>query len=58
MFDIKGFFESSKRIFAVSKKPSREEFILMLKVVGIGILIIGFIGFIIRLFMVYFNIGK
>ncbi len=58
MFDVKDFFESTKRILAVSKKPSRDELMLMLKVVGIGILIIGVIGFIIRLIFVGGNIGK
>jgi len=49
--DIKGkitaFIEDSKRIFTISKKPSKEEFFAMLKATGIGIILIGIIGYII-----------
>lgn len=53
MFDVKGkvkgFIDDSKRIFTISRKPTKEEFITMLKVTGIGIIIIGIIGFIVTL---------
>jgi protein transport protein SEC61 subunit gamma-like protein len=53
MIDIKGkitgFIEDSKRIFTISKKPSKEEFMTMLKVTGLGIIIIGIIGYFISL---------
>jgi protein transport protein SEC61 subunit gamma-like protein len=39
------------RILKLTKKPSREEFSLIAKVAGIGILIVGIIGFIIYLLM-------
>jgi len=48
---IKEFFESSKRILLISKKPSNKEFWAMAKVVGLGMIIIGVIGFIVRLLM-------
>jgi len=47
--DIKGFLEDTKRIFTISKKPTKEEFLAMLKVVGIGIIIIGIIGYLVSL---------
>jgi len=47
--DIKGFIEDAKRIFTISKKPTKEEFLAMLKVVGLGIIIIGIIGYFISL---------
>jgi len=46
---IHAFVEDAKRILTISRKPSREEFIAMLKVTGIGIIIIGIIGYIISL---------
>ena len=53
MFDVKGkiagFIEDAKRIFTISKKPTKEEFLAMLKVVGLGIVIIGIIGYFISL---------
>ena len=39
------------RVLKLTKKPSREEFSVIAKVAGAGILLIGFIGFIIYLFI-------
>jgi protein transport protein SEC61 subunit gamma-like protein len=38
-----------KRVLQVTKKPDRNEFLTVFKVSGIGILIIGAIGFIINM---------
>ncbi|MFH1752496.1 MAG: protein translocase SEC61 complex subunit gamma [archaeon] len=46
---ISSFYFSSKRIFTVSNKPSRQEYIVMAKVTGLGIIIIGVIGFVVTL---------
>jgi protein transport protein SEC61 subunit gamma and related proteins len=35
------------RVLKLSKKPSREEFLMIAKVAGAGILVIGFVGFLI-----------
>jgi protein translocase SEC61 complex gamma subunit len=35
-------------VFRLSKKSDREEFMLYLKLVGLGVLIIGMIGFLIK----------
>ncbi|HIH21472.1 MAG: protein translocase SEC61 complex subunit gamma [Candidatus Diapherotrites archaeon] len=53
MIDISGkiraFIDDSKRIFTISRKPTKEEFLTMLKVTGLGIIIIGIIGYIVSL---------
>jgi len=43
------FIKESKRVFKITKKPEALEFKTIVKVTGIGILIIGLIGFIIHL---------
>ncbi len=48
---FKEFLESSKRILLIAKKPSNKEFWAMAKVVGLGMVVIGVLGFIIRLIM-------
>ncbi len=47
MVKIKEFLSESGRVLRVTKKPGKEEFKAIVKVSGIGILIIGFIGFVI-----------
>ena len=39
--------KSYLRILKLTKKPSREEFLMIAKVAGAGIILIGFVGFII-----------
>ncbi|MBU0635963.1 protein translocase SEC61 complex subunit gamma [Candidatus Micrarchaeota archaeon] len=51
------FFQSSKRIFIVSKKPNSQEFLQMSKITGIGIVLIGIIGFIVYFLFTFFGIG-
>ncbi|MCQ8904545.1 MAG: protein translocase SEC61 complex subunit gamma [Methanothermobacter sp.] len=46
---ILNFIKQSKRVLKVSKKPNREEYLNVSKVTGIGIIIIGVIGFIISI---------
>lgn len=43
------FIRQCRRVLHVSKKPDREEFINVAKITGIGIIIIGVIGFVISL---------
>ncbi|WP_394335330.1 protein translocase SEC61 complex subunit gamma [Methanolobus psychrotolerans] len=40
------------RVLKLTKKPSREEFLTIAKVAGLGILAIGFVGFLIYLLLV------
>ena len=44
---LKSFFLQSKRVLKITKKPGKEEYKITLKVSGLGILLIGLIGFII-----------
>ncbi len=46
---LKRFIEESKRVLIVTKKPSKEEYKTIVKASGLGILIIGFIGFVIAM---------
>ena len=39
--------KSYLRLLKLTKKPSREEFLMIAKVAGAGIVLIGFVGFII-----------
>lgn len=50
MTKIRRFFLECKRVLHVTRKPTNEEFKVIVKVSGIGILLIGAIGFIIHLF--------
>jgi protein transport protein SEC61 subunit gamma and related proteins len=46
---VASFIRQCQRVLKVSKKPDREEYINVAKVTGIGIILIGFIGFIISI---------
>ena len=45
---LKSFITQSRRVFRVTKKPSKDEFKTIVKVTAIGIAIIGVIGFLIH----------
>ena len=47
---MKRFWKETVRVLRITKKPNKEEFSTSLKITGIGIAIIGAIGFIIFLF--------
>ena len=42
---LKRFIKETKRVLRITKKPNREEFLTLVKVTGLGIAIIGIIGF-------------
>jgi len=46
---LKLFIKRSSRVFRITKKPGKDEFRVIVKVTGIGILIIGALGFLIHL---------
>lgn len=48
-FRIKNFFSETRRVWIVTRKPTNEEFKTITKVTGIGMLIIGVIGFLISM---------
>jgi protein translocase SEC61 complex gamma subunit, archaeal and eukaryotic len=46
---IVDFIKLCQRVLHVSKKPGRDEFLNVAKITGIGVLIIGAIGFVISI---------
>jgi protein transport protein SEC61 subunit gamma and related proteins len=46
---FKSFLTQSKRVFKVTKKPSKEEFKVIMKISGLGIAVIGVLGFLIHI---------
>lgn len=46
---VGSFFKSCKRVLKVATKPSNEEFLKTSKVTGLGILLVGAVGFVIFL---------
>jgi len=49
MFDWSEFVQSSTRIYNVARKPNAEEYKVIAKVTGLGIILIGIIGFTVKL---------
>lgn len=50
---LKSFFIESKRVLKLTKKPNREEFMSVVKITGLGILVVGLMGFIIQMAAYY-----
>ena len=46
---LKSFTLESRRVFRITKKPTKEEFKAIVKISSIGIAVIGIIGFIIQI---------
>ncbi len=46
---VRDFFRSSAAIFRLAHKSDRDEFTLYLKLVGLGMAVVGVIGFLIKL---------
>ncbi len=46
---FKRFIKETLRVLRITKKPNREEFLNLVKVTGVGISILGLIGFVIFL---------
>ncbi|MEW6295919.1 MAG: protein translocase SEC61 complex subunit gamma [Candidatus Diapherotrites archaeon] len=57
MFNLSPFIESSRRIFTVARKPDREEFMVMIKATGLGILLVAVIGYIMKLIFTFISMG-
>ena len=45
---LKAFYAECVRVFKITKKPTKKEYQAIMKVSGLGILLIGFIGFIVH----------
>ena len=50
---FKEFLQECRRVLLVTKKPTKDEFKTIFKISGLGILLIGFIGFLIHLVKTY-----
>ena len=48
-FKLKRFFNECKRVLVITKKPDAQEFKTIVKISGLGLLIIGLIGFVIQI---------
>ena len=46
---FQAFMQNSKRIFKISTKPTRKQFLAMTKICVIGLVIIGLISFVVQL---------
>ncbi len=51
---LKTFFEKSKRVWLVLKKPTKKEFESVAKISAIGILLLGTLGFLISIIIKIF----
>jgi protein transport protein SEC61 subunit gamma and related proteins len=51
------FISDSKRIFVVSRKPTKEEYKRMSIIIALGIIIIGIIGYVIYLIFALSGLG-
>jgi len=47
--NIREKFKNYERVLKLSRKPKKDEFIMVAKITGLGMLVIGIIGFIIRI---------
>ncbi|MFT4304868.1 MAG: protein translocase SEC61 complex subunit gamma [Candidatus Woesearchaeota archaeon] len=53
---LKRFYKECIRVLKVTKKPTNTEFQTITKVTGLGMLVIGLIGFLIQLIFMVFRI--
>jgi len=54
MSKLSNFISSSRRILSISKKPTNKEFWMMAKIIGLGIILIGVVGYLIKLIVSLF----
>jgi protein transport protein SEC61 subunit gamma-like protein len=45
---IKSFLSNAIRVLRLAKKPKRDDFVFVAKVTGLGIILIGLIGYVIE----------
>lgn len=55
-YNLKKFVRECKRVLKVTKKPSGSEFKTIVKISALGMLLIGFIGFIVQItYLLFFR---
>jgi len=47
--NTKSFFVQTYRVLQVTRKPTREEYRMLLKITGLGIAVIGALGFVLQI---------
>lgn len=52
------FIKQCQRVLRVSKKPDRTEYVNVAKITGLGIILIGVIGFVISIIAQLLGLGK
>lgn len=45
------FIQECLRVLKITKKPTKQEYMVVVKVAGLGLIVIGFVGFIVNLLM-------
>jgi len=50
---MRKFLSNCKRVLRIARKPDKSEYLQIAKVTGVGILLIGFLGFLIMLVGVF-----
>ncbi len=53
---LKNFLSNCVRVLRVTRRPNKEEYLAASKITGLGIILIGVIGFVIFLIFHYANI--
>lgn len=56
MFELKSFIQQCVRVWHLLRKPNKTEFTTTAKVAAIGLSLIGVLGFIISVVMIFINI--
>lgn len=51
---VQKFIKEARRVLHLLKKPNQQEYVSVLKVTGLGVAVIGLVGFIIFLFKQWF----
>ncbi len=46
---IRNFWDNSKRVFRQARKPDLKEMRLILRITGLGVVVIGLVGFVVKL---------
>lgn len=50
---MRRFLSNCKRVLRIARKPDKSEYLQVAKITGLGILLVGFIGFLIMLIGVF-----
>ncbi len=54
---IRKFLSEARRVLLLARKPSKEEYVMIAKITGLGMIIIGVMGMVIRLIAEFIKLG-